>query len=547
MSKQEHCVCDAQYYKVISNRTAMCQTCPKGGVCTFDSSCALARPPNFTCPTASGALMSATGTWSLDGSNGKYYLRDCPEGYTLVSPAKAGSEDLQECKACLSPSQYILRPTDDCQICPPGLVCNGGPDALPSIKDSVWVRNGSIYLLELCPAGYQVQASSPTTQQCAPCGKGTECTVGPCVTCFSCRKGFYKSEVGTLPCQPCPVDTYGAMEGGQDANTACNKCPAQSGTVGKVGQNSVGSCICNPGYYLDTVETSQTKGQCLTCPAGATCPGGVAPLFGEVVTQTISLSISASDYCCDSATQDKIMSALAQSLGIDPSSIVIQSPCANVKCGTRREHRSFVITSAELTAALRYLIGPFDLDPEDGEPPYQAHLPVLQAHLPVLRAQADGMQLQFTAVMSTSANTDTGTFSQTFSALSNISATVVSSKSSGSLDSAGQVYGPVDAQGQYHLLGCRQGYILVNDTIATQSCIACTSGTYSLNPMDGCSAGWVCPQRSVCIQCPAGATCSGLSNFKPIIANSIWAPVLDQTTRTTVQHLISCPPGAVSL
>jgi hypothetical protein len=164
------------------------------------------------------------------------------------------------------------------------------------------------------------------------------------------------------------------------------------------------------------------------------------------------------------------------------------------------------------------------------------------------RAQSapNTLQLQFTAVVSPSQKLpESSTFAQIFSTLSNISVSVISAQSAGSLDSAGQVYGPVDSQGQYHLLGCRAGYILVNDTVSTQSCIACTSGTYSLNPTDGCSVDWVCAQRSVCIQCPAGATCSGLSSFTPTVAGSQWAASRDPATRTTIMRLTSCPPGEI--
>ena len=119
----------------------------------------------------------------------------------------------------------------------------------------------------------------------------------------------------------------------------------------------------------------------------------------------------------------------------------------------------------------------------------------------------------------------------------------MSSQSVGLIDSAGQVYGPIDAQGQYHLLGCRPGYILVNDSVATQSCIACGEGTYSLNPIDGCGPGGVCSQRSVCQQCPAGLTCPGLASYKPTVPGSIWVPAFDQQTTTTILHLVSCPAG----
>ena len=540
-SRQSDCVCNAQYYKTIandSNQTAACQTCPKGAVCSYDSSCALARPPSFKCPAAGSRVTYAIGTWKKDSYTGKYFLRDCPAGYTLVSVSRAGSEDLQECKACISPSQYILQPEDDCQTCPPGLMCDGGSVVIPVINGSVWNRNGSIYILISCPLGYQILASNPASQICVACGKGAECTVGPCSVCSACPLGFYKSEVSTSPCQPCPADTYGTLSGGQDENTACTRCPADSGTNNNVGQSSVESCLCISGYYLDTVNTSQAKGQCLVCPAGATCPGGVAPLFGEAITTVLSLATSISEYCCNAATESMVASSLAQSMNIDLSSLFVQSPCTTVQCRNKPKRRSTSIPSAALQSVFLYLVG-------KKQEPSTAILTIYNdAFIRDQSSSINSIQLQCTAVLSSSkSNFNSSTFPVMFAAISNLSITVISIQSIGSLDSAGQIYGPVDSQGQYHLLGCRTGYILSNESVATQSCIACAVGTYSMDPLDGCSADGVCPQRSVCNLCPAGASCAGLSDFKPIVKDSVWVAVRDPVTRTTIMHLSTCPPG----
>ena len=151
-SAQDDCVCGSQYYKVVNNETASCQTCPKGATCSSDQSCGLRRPPTFSCPNSSDIL----GLWIFDDETGFYELQSCPVGFSTVTTSKAGSVDLQECKACLSPEQYILRSFDDCQTCPPGLICDGHNNATPSVSGSSWVKNGSIFLLTACPAGYMI-------------------------------------------------------------------------------------------------------------------------------------------------------------------------------------------------------------------------------------------------------------------------------------------------------------------------------------------------------------------------------------------------------
>ena len=136
------------------------------------------------------------------------------------------------------------------------------------------------------------------------------------------------------------------------------------------------------------------------------------------------------------------------------------------------------------------------------------------------------------------------TFLQTFAQLSNITANMINSTShSTSPNSAGEVYGPMDSQGQFHLLMCNRGYLLVNDTVSSQGCFPCAAGTYSVYPMDGCGYGTECIQRSSCNLCPSGATCGGLSDFEPQVNGSVWKEVFDRITMSVRYHLISCPAG----
>ena len=149
----------------------------------------------------------------------------------MVTALEAGSEDLQECRACLQ-GQYILRPNEDsCQTCPPGLTCRGDDVVVAKVAGSTWVRNGSIYLLTACPTGYWLVSTGVSgsfdaaVQECQPCPEGTECTLQSCVACSACLAGQYKDSKNAAPCQPCKADTYSSVVGAKTAND-CLSCPA---------------------------------------------------------------------------------------------------------------------------------------------------------------------------------------------------------------------------------------------------------------------------------------------------------------------------------
>ena len=174
-TSQVACVCDAQYYAVVTPTSSTCANCPKGATCD-DRSCAVRNMSSQSCP---GGKRIA-GNWTLDASSGAVVLLSCPPGHTLRSRVTAGSEDLQECQACQA-SQYILNPdADACQTCPPGLKCDSTHVVTPAIANSTWARNGSVYRLTGCPAGYSVSSAGATggfdatVQQCSPCPKGEE-------------------------------------------------------------------------------------------------------------------------------------------------------------------------------------------------------------------------------------------------------------------------------------------------------------------------------------------------------------------------------------
>jgi hypothetical protein len=109
---------------------------------------------------------------------------------------------------------------------------------------------------------------------------------------------------------------------------------------------------------------------------------------------------------------------------------------------------------------------------------------------------------------------------------------------------AGYVYGPMSPKGDIELIGCAAGYLLVNDSVASQDCILCPPASYSMDPTDGCRGRSSCPTRA-CNKCPSGATCVGGQNFTTT-KGSVWQLQINVALERTLMVLVSCPPGNIA-
>jgi hypothetical protein len=442
-------------------------------------------------------------------------LLGCPTGHTLRSAAAAGSADLQECQPCM-PSQYILNPnTDSCQACPPGLKCDSTDKVTPVVANSTWVRNGSVYRLTGCPAGYSVSSAGvsgrfdASVQQCSPCLKGEECVTVPCVACTPCQPGFYKAAISSENCVACLSDSYSYSFGGQDISS-CIRCPKFSGTISKFGRNDFGACICAEGYYMDPVSPEGSK-TCLTCPSGAICLNGNPPVFTTPVQVLLSLDgVTEFDLCCDASKASAIINALAISLDVDMTAVSFPASICqdqNEKGCLPNSRRRLLFSSLSIKFTIVSELGS-DL-----------------------------------ASIIQSPN-----FVQGFASLTNLSVSVSSVLPLSNPDSSsGRKYGPMDPSGQYRLVGCAPGFLLVNDSISTQTCLECLPGTYSMDFMDGCRGLSTCSSGRSCNKCPLGASCSGKNDFTPALKTSVWSGVFDPNLLATVMKLMSCPEGKCSL
>lgn len=253
-----------------------CVKCPRSALCA-DGFCLLRGWPDRV-PNCSFGASNSLEFWSRD-IRGRLVLQSCPTGHELVTAEEAGSEELQECKACTS-GQYILQPnTGECTPCPPGLVRFGRDRVQSALAGSHWTIDTDLYRLVSCPAGRFVSAGAASefvaaSQKCEPCERGAECVTDNCSTCAPCQPGYYKSFVGAQPCQACPADTYNP-EVGAAASSQRVSCPAHSSTRGHSAQSARTSCDCDDAYYL---EVEVDRPLCVKCPTGALCESGVCAL-----------------------------------------------------------------------------------------------------------------------------------------------------------------------------------------------------------------------------------------------------------------------------
>ena len=276
----------------------------RGGLSDSSDPECLNCPAGGNCVQGGDGITFALGEWRLEWD--QYRLVNCPPGTQLINSTDGSSKgtyshDAQQCKPCL-PTEYIVDPnTDVCQTCPPGLVCSGTNAVTAKMNGSTWVRNGSVYRLLSCPAGYSVSSAGAsgtfdaTAQQCSPCPKGQECVSAPCVACSRCQPNFYKPTETDDACSPCPADTYGTLQGAQDLS-ACQPCPQGafcsdgSGLCAlrdppflscPSGQRIVGSWVLDnssgryslvgcPAGYLENAD------QCQECPASFYCADGLS-------------------------------------------------------------------------------------------------------------------------------------------------------------------------------------------------------------------------------------------------------------------------------
>ena len=141
-----------------------------------------------------------------------------------------------------------------------------------------------------CPPGTYREATGGTALlSCAACPAGYKCT-GTTITPDPCLIGEY-SPSGQSVCSSCSAGFYCHQEGTSDAEMALNRCPKSMtcplGTdhvptgqidpcpVGHYCPEAVAAPVpCIPGYYNPSL-LGEVITDCLECPAGRFCSGGL--------------------------------------------------------------------------------------------------------------------------------------------------------------------------------------------------------------------------------------------------------------------------------
>lgn len=191
------------------------QMCGKGYECTI--------PPCRVCTAcAPGKFKSAKSTEACEECPANTYRQEIGAtelGNCIDCLGRSGTSQKKgqsSWKSCICDSIYYrIRfegPNDQCQVCPPGLHCNGSAGVAVVTPGSIWSADDFIFRLESCPTGYSVYYGSDIfnaeLQKCEPCGKGKECTLDICTTCLDCAAGYYKAVKGPIACTECPENTY---------------------------------------------------------------------------------------------------------------------------------------------------------------------------------------------------------------------------------------------------------------------------------------------------------------------------------------------------
>jgi len=279
-------MCNEQRYKIVPDfpldTSQKCEKCPLGAQCRFDGSCAL---PEFICAPPDTTVV--VGKWLREETNrerGRYMLESCPAGFSKRGSSKV-MLDLMECKECNRVLHYIIEPNaQNCQRCPPGLVCNGNNITSLVVAGSDWSVQTLIMRLHACPTGYKVwpalapgemfddQTHAPS-QECAVCTEGMECILERCLNCTQCPAGKYKDTPGTASCRKCAAGKFNTKIKSM-SESFCSLCPEGSDTRGIEGAISIQDCECVVNMYMTIDRTGDLGMRCFQCPAAAMCPDG---------------------------------------------------------------------------------------------------------------------------------------------------------------------------------------------------------------------------------------------------------------------------------
>jgi hypothetical protein len=236
------CTCFDGFYSLHAFTTE-CLLCPAGFSC-YDNG--IYNCTEFsTSATGSGSCVCDPGYYS-DPESIRYKCLPCPENFYCE-----GGSNIARCPL----NRYSLPTTSNASNC----FCAAGSYTSASgecfdCQELTYCPFGTAEPLD-CPSNTYSASRSPSKEDCL-------CEVGygsyNNSDCRLCPKGYWKDFRATVPCSPCPDDTY-LPEIGTVNSSDCRACPANS--TSPSGTPLLSQCLCVKGYYRE-------GDTCLSCPAG---------------------------------------------------------------------------------------------------------------------------------------------------------------------------------------------------------------------------------------------------------------------------------------
>ncbi|EKX31555.1 hypothetical protein GUITHDRAFT_149224 [Guillardia theta CCMP2712] len=236
------CTCFDGFYST-SLFTTECLLCPSGFSC-YDNG--IYNCTEFsTSTTGSGSCVCDPGYYA-DPNSIRYKCLTCPENFYCE-----GGSNIARCPL----NRYSLPATSNASNC----FCAAGSYTSASgecfdCQELTYCPFGTPEPLD-CPANTYSAARSSSKADCL-------CEVGygsyNNSDCRLCPAGYWKDFRATVPCSPCPGNTYLPEIGTVNASD-CRACPANS--TSPSGTPLISQCLCVRGYYRE-------GDACLSCPAG---------------------------------------------------------------------------------------------------------------------------------------------------------------------------------------------------------------------------------------------------------------------------------------
>ena len=277
--------CDAGSYSESSN-SSFCQKCAAGKFGITEAS-----------QTANDCLQCVDGSYSLLA--GQTTCVECPvSSYQNLSDSTRHTHNCTSCPAYSSHTKTASTSITDC-ICEAGFMYKTNPyECIPCLAshycpgdntqllcpNNTWSDSGAVHC-SVCANNSFAFGSGNTENECL-CKPGTAGLYN--TNCTSCPPGTFQIEQDSRFCLPCSTGEYN-NEFGQ---LSCQSCRpnsfSQTGAIQSI------ECHCLPGFYSLTADS-----ECLECPAGFYCPGGLLKNICRPHSYSVSGSSHPSACACN--------------------------------------------------------------------------------------------------------------------------------------------------------------------------------------------------------------------------------------------------------